>query len=56
MCIRDRVKTMILSHSEDVTERIQENYTAEAAAEFSGRIIIPADGERIDLIAGSGIF
>lgn len=50
------VKTLILSHSEDVTDRKRENYTAEAAASFSGRTIIPADGERIDLIGGSGNF
>lgn len=43
------VGTLILTHSEDVTERKAERYAAEASRHFGGNIVVPADGEHIML-------
>ncbi len=46
---RAAVGTLALYHSEDRTPDRQQSYAAEAAQYFAGRIIIPADGETINL-------
>jgi len=46
---RADIGTLILTHSEDVTERKAERYASEASQSFHGNIIVPVDGECIEL-------
>lgn len=43
------LRTLIIFHSEDVTPDKGEAYAAEASRFFSGRVVIPADGDRLEL-------
>lgn len=43
------IRTLMLFHSEDRTERKAELYSAEARTCFGGEVVVPADGDRLSL-------